>query len=123
MGQLSAVLRNVEGGGLSFLCPGCNMRHTVRVGNGPGERWAWNGDAAKPAFAPSILISYDRWDPPVTPENHEEWRRNPWPQTPVKYVCHSFVGINGAQPGQIKFLEDCTHALAGQTVDLPNVGD
>jgi hypothetical protein len=29
-------------------------------------------------------------------------------------VCHSFV-----TDGRIQFLGDCTHALAGQTVDLP----
>ena len=30
-------------------------------------------------------------------------------------VCHSFVTA-----GRIQFLEDSTHALAGQTVDLPD---
>jgi hypothetical protein len=34
------------------------------------------------------------------------------PGQPV--VCHSFV-----TDGRIQFLEDCTHELAGQTVDLP----
>lgn len=36
--------------------------------------------------------------------------------------CHTFVGCNGAQPGEITFLGDCTHALAGKTLpmaDLP----
>jgi hypothetical protein len=31
--------------------------------------------------------------------------------------CHSFV-----REGRIKFLSDCTHELAGQTVDLPEFG-
>lgn len=31
-------------------------------------------------------------------------------------VCHSFVTA-----GRIEFLPDCTHALAGQTVDLPEI--
>lgn len=31
-------------------------------------------------------------------------------------VCHSFV-----RDGQIEFLGDCTHSLAGQTVPLPSV--
>lgn len=30
-------------------------------------------------------------------------------------VCHSFVTA-----GRIQFLDDCTHGLAGQTVDLPD---
>jgi hypothetical protein len=29
-------------------------------------------------------------------------------------VCHSFV-----TDGRIQFLNDCTHPLAGQTVDIP----
>ena len=36
-------------------------------------------------------------------------------------VCHSFVGCNGALPGQIIFLSDCTHDLAGQVVDLADL--
>lgn len=128
MGQLSRVLRNVAGGGLSFLCPGCasvpttgtgRCAHTVWVGEGPGERWGWNGDAERPVFTPSVLVTHGLWTPPVTPENIEQWRIERWEQRKVQYVCHSFVGCNGAQPGQIIFLGDCTHALAGQTVDLP----
>lgn len=30
-------------------------------------------------------------------------------------VCHSFITA-----GRIMFLDDCTHALAGKTVDLPD---
>jgi len=33
-------------------------------------------------------------------------------------VCHSFV-----TDGRIQFLGDCTHTLAGQTVDLPDWTD
>lgn len=32
------------------------------------------------------------------------------------HTCHSFV-----RDGQIEFLSDCTHALAGKTVSLPAV--
>lgn len=32
--------------------------------------------------------------------------------------CHTFVGCNGAQPGQIIYLGDCSHALAGQVRPL-----
>jgi len=31
-------------------------------------------------------------------------------------ICHSFI-----RDGKIQFLGDCTHALAGQTVDLPEL--
>ena len=36
-----------------------------------------------------------------------------------KIICHSFVGIEKAKPGQIQFLHDSSHWLAGQIVDLP----
>lgn len=129
MGQLSSKLRNVAGGGLSFLCLGCAaagatrsgfVAHTVWVGDGPGPRWGWNGDAERPVFTPSVLVEHDRWEPPVTPENFERWMAAPWQRAKVQHRCHSFVGCNGAQPGQIVFLGDCTHPLAGQTVDLPD---
>ena len=31
-------------------------------------------------------------------------------------VCHHFI-----RDGKIQFLGDCTHALRGQTVDLPDI--
>lgn len=119
MGALSPVLRKVQGGGLTFWCAGCDEAHTVWVGDGPGPRWGWNGDAARPVFSPSVLVRQTRWTPEVTPENLEDYRANPWEQKPVEHVCHSFVGCNGAAPGQIVYLSDCTHALAGKVLPLP----
>jgi hypothetical protein len=91
---LSRVLRDVEGGRLMFWCPGCDGAHMIEHGNG---RWTWNGDVERPTFSPSILV---RWEhgPERTPR-----------------VCHSFV-----TDGRIRFLADCTHVLAGQTVPLPD---
>lgn len=114
MGQLSAVLRKATDGLLMFWCPGCDGAHGITTGEGGGHRWGWNGDADKPTFTPSILVRSETCDPPVTGENHEVFKSNPWPQTKVETVCHSFV-----TDGHIQFLGDCTHALAGTTVDLP----
>lgn len=99
-----------------FDCPGCGMLHQVHVSGNNCPVWSWNGSMERPTLSPSVLVTWDMGDPPVTPENFEEYRRNPWPQTKVKKVCHSFV-----TDGQIQFLCDCTHALAGQTVSLPDV--
>lgn len=74
-----------------FRCPGCNDIHMIKV-NGEGA-WTWNGDEDKPTISPSIL---------ATKPNSE-------------YRCHSFV-----KEGRIQFLSDCTHELAGQTVELPD---
>lgn len=104
-------LRTYEGGRLGFWCPGCEEMHVVVHGAGG---WSWNGSGERPTFAPSILVTYPHWVPPVTPENIAEFNRNPWTQTKVEDICHSFV-----RDGQIQFLGDCTHKLAGQTVELP----
>jgi len=113
MGALSPILRSVEGGQVAFHCPGCGFAHAIPV---TGERaWGYNGNPDRPTFTPSILVTGQYADPPVTSDNLDEWKRAPWPQTKVKRVCHSFV-----TDGQIQFLGDCTHALAGQTVPIPN---
>lgn len=135
MGLLSPKLRNIAGGGLGFWCPGCREMHVVWTGEGPGDRWSWNGDAEKPVFGPSVLVRTYRYPSPYEPDSnpeHAEIRQkfeqagaagHEWMMDHPKWGrrCHTFVGCNGAQPGQIVFLGDCTHELAGQTVDLPDV--
>jgi hypothetical protein len=121
MGQLSPVLRNAVDGGLTFWCPGCDEAHQVKVGDGAGPRWGWNGNAERPTFTPSVLVTsghhcrgFQPGDSCWCTFNAEEVARG---QPPSRYrcgVCHSFV-----TDGRIQFLGDCTHELAGQTVDLP----
>ncbi len=82
-----------------FLCPGCNEVHLVNTGDPnevTGAKWSFNGDKEKPTISPSLLL---RWPDDKRPDN----------------VCHSFI-----TDGWIQFLSDCTHALAGQTVELPD---
>jgi len=107
-------LRGAEGGVMLFFCPGCNCAHGPAVGKGEGPRWAWNGDVDRPTFTPSILVRWTLWEPAVTSDNLEQFKEAPWEQHKVHHCCHSFV-----TDGKIAFLGDCTHALAGQTVDLP----
>ncbi len=79
-----------------FLCPGCGIPHNVIIDASAGRScWTWNGSLDAPTFTPSILVTGTKGD-----------RR-----------CHSFV-----TDGRIQFLSDCDHALAGQTVDLPEFG-
>lgn len=126
--------------GIRINCPGCasirahgngevvmpirdwcpdGMEPSTEVGS--RARWTFNGDFDRPVFGPSLLSRQTMHEPPVTPENIEQWRASPWEQHPVDHVCHSFIGCNGAQPGQIFYLNDCTHSLAGQTVELPEI--
>lgn len=117
MAAISKLLREAEGGRLLFLCPGCDTLHFIQHGPGPGPRWDYNGNADRPTFKPSVLVTWDQWEPPATsPEIAEKIRLGEIQQVKVQKVCHSFV-----TDGRIQFLGDCTHALAGQTVDLPDV--
>lgn len=56
-------------------------------------RWSFNGDVARPTFHPSLV---------VRPNGHDR--------------CHSWI-----RDGQIQFLADSHHDLAGMTVALPDV--
>lgn len=78
--------------------------------------WNFNGDFEQPTFQPSVLTTTKRWEPPVNSSNLAEFKRAPWPQQQVDHVCHSFITA-----GKIQFLNDCTHELAGQTVELPEL--
>lgn len=74
---------------LAFWCPGCEEVHMPRVAG--VDPWTWNGDRDRPTLSPSILVT------------DGEGNR-----------CHSYL-----ESGRLRFLSDCTHALAGQMVDLP----
>jgi hypothetical protein len=92
--------------GILFYCPGCGYPHnvvpkdeSVLPPHAPeshqgyrspnGPRWVWNGDKESPTFTPSILCQADE-------------------------RCHSYV-----TDGKIRYLPDSTHALSGQTIDIP----
>lgn len=81
-------------GGVLFECPGCEMIHVVYVTTPDRPRWTFNGDFDRPTFLPSVHVSW---------EHGEE-----------KHVCHSFINN-----GLIQYLDDCTHSLKGQTVEIP----
>ena len=77
-----------------FECPGCKCPHAFTVWHGEkqGDGWTFNGDAYAPTFSPSLLVNQS--DPATR--------------------CHLFL-----EAGKLRFLSDCHHELAGQTVDLP----
>jgi len=79
---------------IGFHCPGCQCEHSIPVKGNRG--WNWNSSLDKPTLTPSILV-------------------NRGGQNPTAAVCHSYV-----TDGKIQFLADCTHKLAGQTVELPD---
>lgn len=80
--------------GYLFWCPGCEMPHGFRVAGAPGEpTWDFDGNLEVPTFSPSLLVT---WSDPTGPRR-----------------CHLFL-----QAGQLRFLSDCTHSMAGRTVPL-----
>ncbi len=81
-----------------FMCPGCECHHGVWTTNRNSNNaiWSFNGSADKPTFSPSILVRY--------------------PVKEIMNICHSFV-----TDGKIQYLSDCTHKLAGQTIELPEI--
>lgn len=111
MGALGAKLRTLEGGRIAFWCPGCNESHHIVRG-----RWTFNENAKEPTFSPSILVKQGHF---VDGDKTECWctynREHPGETTFRCLLCHSFV-----REGRIQFLDDSSHALAGQTVDLPD---
>lgn len=129
MGALSSKLRSAEGGRVLFYCVGCNMPHMLPIrGVTPDspQSWTWNKDVDKPVFNPSVLVRWDSLSLALRAKSQEFYKthgRYPTRQelpADVKHVCHSFVGCNGAQPGEIVYLSDCTHDYAGKTIPLPN---
>jgi len=126
--MIRGVLRDAGGGYLLFRCPGCDEMHQVGVGDGPRPRWGFNGNYDAPTFSPSILVRGVR-----SPSGGDLMTGDEAGEYDVIFarggreavfasrfgtVCHSYV-----TDGQIHFLGDCTHALAGQIVPLrPPVG-
>lgn len=106
---------------LRFFCPGCHENHVVSVHGEGRPNCTFNGDLERPTLSPSILVRTGHyvpnqragapcWCSTKDPDGED------WGGGFRCGICHSFV-----RDGQIQFLGDCTHALAGQTVDLPSL--
>lgn len=98
---------------IQFYCPGCKDLHDVpivdysRTVDGVFTKvdyWTWNGSLEKPTLTPSLLRKTGPFPEGLGPSNMNKDR---------KLICHSFI-----KDGNIQFLSDCTHELAGQTVAL-----
>jgi len=97
--------------GLWFVCPGCETLddegkprgglHMLPVNATPEQQaafpnkpfWTWDGNLEVPTLSPSILTGRG-----------------------TENICHSFLTA-----GVFNFLTDCTHALAGTQVPMPDL--
>jgi hypothetical protein len=98
------IIQEKEGAIAHFICPGCCGVHAQYIRpyrNAVGASWDWNGGIESPTFTPSIYAKTEYTEPGRSPK-----------------VCHSFV-----TNGWIRFLGDCTHDLAGQSLELPEITD
>jgi hypothetical protein len=103
---------------IGVYCPGCEEIHWI-----PAARWHFNEDYLEPTLSPSVLYTSGHYCEHFNPEKdtcwceyNKEYEKNfpDEPKSPFKCVrCHSFV-----ETGQIKYLNDCSHAFAGKTIDM-----
>lgn len=140
---LSPILYRPTHGSLAFFCPGCECLHVVPLrsfdahveetgqvrNNKPvaviaenkhKASWVWNGNVNAPTFLPSLHIKIGHYVPgqpqPPLCETCNDAKADQ--EETLCSVCHLFV-----DGGLIKFLDDCTHHLAGQTVKIPPLPD
>ncbi len=93
------VINQTTGELIGYLveCPACRdadrcSAHVFNIRK-DGRGWDFDGSYEFPTFSPSMLARDSRG-----------------------HICHSFV-----RNGKIEYLSDCTHELAGQTIDLPEL--
>jgi len=97
---------------LYMWCPGCDDIHGIEIEQ-PQKMWQYDGNAESPTISPSILVNGIQWA-----EGKSFHKSNHLVAAGQPTVCHSFV-----RAGQWQFLGDCTHTLAGQTVDMVDIPD
>ena len=95
-----------------FKCPACKQCHTI------DDKWTYSGTDEKPTVRASVKAMYVK-----VPENPEKDKNG-------KYILGSDGRILGAKDmichlfitdGAIQYLGDCTHEMAGQTVDMEDL--
>lgn len=110
-----AMTRGVDDHGdhydaIMIWCPGCEITdddghkhgglHMLPISGDASKRpvWQWNGELERVTLDPSILTRVNRGE--------------------TQFICHSYL-----RDGQWQFLDDCTHALVGQTVAMVPLPD
>lgn len=90
-----------EPGHWLFYCLGCKTHHSVwTTPNKNKVLWNYNNDVDNPTISPSLRVKHF---------SNEQQKH---------ILCHSFI-----REGKIEYLNDCTHELAGQIVDIPHWED
>lgn len=116
MNRVKPAMRELQIYALQFKCPGCDDWHSIYVADGmrQGPSWKWNGNLERPSFQPSLLVRSGHHVDGKHPCWCDYRKEHPEKNAPTCYICHSFI-----TDGRIQFLSDCTHSMAGQTIELP----
>lgn len=85
------MAKKIEPDSFSFFCEGCGCSHLFYTTGTPA--WKFNGNMDKPTFEPSLLYR--------------------WHEGGADKVCHLFL-----RNGEVQYLTDCTHKLAGKNVPV-----
>jgi hypothetical protein len=96
MSKLSELDKKDGNADYLFHCKACGYSHGVWVtSKSPytGAQWSFNGNMEKPTFSPSLNIN-------------------------ATYKCHSFI-----TDGKIQYLNDCTHSMAGLTLEMDDIDE
>lgn len=122
MGQVSAKMRRTTTG-FAWWCPACAEMHPLPDG------WTFDGNVNSPTFSPSF-----RHGPSIMAVTNDkgEWNGRWWAldksgqkvertcleddDKPVMWCCHYIVTA-----GQVAYCGDCTHAMANQTIAMPDL--
>ena len=92
-----AALRPERNGIVMHWCYGCKTPHPIWVNTECGPRWSFNGDIELPTFSPAI--------------SHRRFNE----VTDKEFIC-SYTILDG----KITYLKECTHSMAGKTLELPD---
>lgn len=100
-----------------WYCAGCKTRHSIPINRTDGHNWEFNGNMDKPSVTPSVLNRWGKdadpaWEEPIQEPNEATID----PDFTWSGRCHIFI-----TNGLVQFLSDCTHKLAGQTLELPEL--
>jgi len=75
-----------------YMCKGCGYTHVFGL-KSEGGHHEFNMNLDRPTVSPSLVQNF----------------------VPGR-MCHSFI-----KDGMIQYLSDCTHPLANQTIELPEI--
>lgn len=122
--QSSVAKLNIYSNGredLVFNCPACKQEHALPIKGIGVLAWSWNGNLEKPTLSPSVLTRGTCFTEKGE-RDYKEWYDNGSnPDAAFNFeteevVCHLFL-----RDGTIEYLNDCSHSMKGQSVNLLNL--